>query len=84
MGLEYWNIKDKPDEEYLGWNIFLESAGEIGQTIGMFPTRARAVKEDRELMFLDRSIKSRHKVRTAIQNQVKQFEDYLQNLKENR
>jgi hypothetical protein len=52
MGLEYWNIKDKPDEDYLGWSIFLESAGEIGQTVGMFPTRARAVKEDMELIFL--------------------------------
>jgi len=84
MGLEYWNAKSEPTEQYLGWDIFLESAGEIGQTVGMFPTRARATKGSKELTFLDRSIKSQHKVLMAIKKQVKQFEDYLTNLKENR
>jgi len=84
VGIPYWNIKSEPDEIYLGWEMYYETQGEIGQTTGMFPHRGRAIKNGRELIFFDKYLKSRHKVRNAIKEQAKKFDDYLEDMKNNR
>jgi hypothetical protein len=81
MGLQYWKVKTEPDEVYLGWDIFIESESEIGQTTGMFSTRGRAVRDGIELTFYDPSLKSRFKVKKAILEKVKIFQEYKESLK---
>jgi len=81
MGLVYWNKKEIPDETYLAWEIFYENQGEIGQTTGMFSSRGRAVKDGRELIFFDESMKSSHKMRQATKEMVRTFVEYNESLK---
>jgi len=47
----------------------------------MFSYRGRAVKDSKELILYDRNLKSKHKVRIVTKEMIKQFEDYLKDLK---